>query len=239
MKSHSTAWVVVAAAVLLAGAAAAQQTQGQQPAGQGKPQMSMDDMMKGCRDHCDQISASIARLVKTIDEAKQSNDPAKMRTALDQVQKPLTNMKEHMSMCRNMMGMMQKMHGMGGMMGGGMMSQRPQSASGGADQKGAADIAFTTRPNPPRRGENTFEVEVKAVDGTPVTDADVALNFYMAAMPSMNMSEMRNTVRLQHVGGGRYRGTGNVAMAGRWDVTIIATKAGEQIGSRKVAVTAK
>jgi YHS domain-containing protein len=43
-----------------------------------------------------------------------------MRAALDQAQKPLAEMKQHMSMCMNMMGMMQKMHGMGGMMGSGM-----------------------------------------------------------------------------------------------------------------------
>ncbi len=201
--------------------------------------MSMPDMMKSCQEHCQATSKTIDQLTRTIEEAKTSNDPAKMRAALDQAQQPLTDMKEHMNMCRNMMGMMQKMHGMGGMMGGGMMSQGRQSASGGADQKSVVDIAFTSEPNPPRMGENTFEVTVKAADGTRVTDAEVALNFYMAAMPSMNMSEMRNTVRLQHVGGGRYRGTGNVAMAGRWDVTVVATKAGEQIGSRTVAVTAK
>jgi len=30
----------------------------------------------------------------------------------DQAQKPLADMKQHMSMCRNMMNMMEKMHGM-------------------------------------------------------------------------------------------------------------------------------
>lgn len=242
MKHHTKAWLVVAAAVLLGGSAIAQQTKEQKPSGEGKPQMSMDDMMKGCREHCDQTSASIDRLIQTIDQAKQSNDPAKMRAALDQAQKPLADMKEHMSMCRNMMGMMQKMHGMGGMMGGGMggmMSPERQSSARGATQKSALDITFTTQPDPPRSGENTFEVTLKGSDGQPVTDADVALNFYMAAMPSMNMPEMRNTVRLNHVTDGRYRGTGSVSMAGRWDVTVVVTKGGKEVGTRKIAVTAK
>lgn len=55
---------------------------------------------------------------KMMDGAKQSNDPAKMRAALDQGQKQLGEMKEHMTMCGNMMSMMEKMQGMGGMMKG-------------------------------------------------------------------------------------------------------------------------
>jgi hypothetical protein len=47
-----------------------------------------------------------------------------------------------------------------------------------------------------------------------VTDADVSVELFMAAMPSMKMPEMRNTVPLKHEGGGRYRGTGNVMMTG-------------------------
>jgi uncharacterized protein YlxW (UPF0749 family) len=106
------ALLAIAAALLLGGSALAQQDQQQKPPmTQSKPQMSMDDMMNGCREHCEQTSASIDALMKTMDEAKQSNDPAKMRAALDQAQKPLADMKQHMNMCMNMMGMMQKMHG--------------------------------------------------------------------------------------------------------------------------------
>jgi hypothetical protein len=239
MKRHTNAFLAVGAALLLGGSALAQQTQQQTPSMmQSKPQMSMDDMMKGCREHCEQTSASVDRMVQSMDEAKRSNDPAKMRAALDEAQKPLAEMKQHMSMCMNMMGMMQKMHGSGAMMHGGMGSTMPQQqpATGGTREKGAVDITFKSEP-PPKSGENTFEVTVKGSDGKPVTDADVSLNFYMAAMPSMNMPEMRNTVRLKHVKDGRYRGTGDVSMAGRWDVTVAVTKGPKQIGSRKLSVT--
>jgi hypothetical protein len=111
MTRHMNARLAIAAALLLGTSALAQQDQQQKPMTQSKPQMSMDGMMKGCREHCQQTSASIDELMKTMDEAKQSNDPAKMRTALDQAQKPLAEMKQHMNMCMNMMGMMQKMHG--------------------------------------------------------------------------------------------------------------------------------
>lgn len=115
MKRHANTFLAIAAALLLGGSALAQQ---KPSTTQDKPQMSMDDMMKGCREHCEKTSASIDRMMQTMDQAKQSNDPERMRAALDQAQKPLADMKQHMSMCMNMMGMMQKMHGMGGMMAG-------------------------------------------------------------------------------------------------------------------------
>jgi hypothetical protein len=80
--------------------------------------MSMGGMMKECNEHHQAMTKSIDEASKTLEGAKQSNDPAKMRAAIDQTQKHLASMKEHMSMCGNMMNMMQKMHGMGGMMKG-------------------------------------------------------------------------------------------------------------------------
>jgi len=108
-----------------------------------------------------------------------------------------------------------------------------------SEQKGSLDIALKTEPDPLRSGQNTLEVTVRAADGQPVVDADVSVQFYMAAMPQMNMPEMHNTVTLTHVTAGRYRGTGNVAMAGRWDVTVVVAKGGTETGSRKLAVTVK
>jgi hypothetical protein len=99
---------VVIVSLLLGLSAAAQQTS--KPAQKSDP-MSMDSMMAGCREHCQTTMKSMAQLAKTIDDAKASNDPAKMRAALDQAQKPLSNMREHTDMCMNMMKMMEKMHG--------------------------------------------------------------------------------------------------------------------------------
>ena len=88
MRGHTNTFLAIGAALLLGGSALAQQEPQQKPpTTQGKPQMSMDDMMKGCREHCAQTSASIDRMTQSMDEAKQSNDPAKMRAALDQAQK--------------------------------------------------------------------------------------------------------------------------------------------------------
>ncbi|SRR6266542_4916744 len=78
--------------------------------------MSMDEMMKECREHHQSMMKSIDQMTKMMEAAKQSNDPVKMKAALDQGQKQLSEMKEHMTKCGNMMSMMEKMPGMGGMM---------------------------------------------------------------------------------------------------------------------------
>ena len=78
--------------------------------------MSTDEMMKECREHHQSMTKSIDQMSKMMEAAKQSNDPVKMRAALDQGQKQLSEMKEHMTMCGNMMSMMEKMPGMGEMM---------------------------------------------------------------------------------------------------------------------------
>lgn len=78
--------------------------------------MSMNEMMKECREHHQSMMKSIDQMTKIMEAAKQSNDPVKMRAALDQGQKQLSEMKEHMTMCGNMMSMMEKMQGMGEMM---------------------------------------------------------------------------------------------------------------------------
>src|SRR2546422_7040771 len=76
----------VSAAVLLSAAVLAQgpsqsRPQSQQPStAQAEPKMSMDDMMKGCREHCQATTKSIDQLTEKWTR-KASNDPAKMRAA--------------------------------------------------------------------------------------------------------------------------------------------------------------
>lgn len=95
-----------------------QEKQQPSPKSEMKPmgKMSMDEMMKQCREHHQSTVKSIDQMTKMMEGAKQSNDPVKMRAALDQSQKQLSEMKEHMTKCGNMMSMMEKMPGMGGMM---------------------------------------------------------------------------------------------------------------------------
>jgi YtkA-like len=108
-----------------------------------------------------------------------------------------------------------------------------------AGKKPALDIMLMSKPSPPKTGENTFEVTVKDAAGKPVTDAEVTAMFFMAAMPAMKMPEMKNTVTLKHQKDGMYSGTGQVMMAGKWDVTVMVKRAGREIGSKKFPVTAQ
>jgi hypothetical protein len=112
------------------------------------------------------------------------------------------------------------------------------SASGSAARE-RLSITLRSQPDPPRSGENQLEAVLKTADGTPVTDAEVAVVFFMAAMPTMNMPAMRNEARLTHAGNGVYRGTGQVMMAGRWDVTVNVQRNGLPIGSQQTSVVAR
>ena len=101
-----------------------------------------------------------------------------------------------------------------------------------------AEITFKSDPETPKLGDNSFEVMVMQ-DGKPVNDAQVSVEFFMAAMPAMKMPEMRTKTDLTPAGNGMYKGSGQVAMAGSWNVTVMAMKNGQEIGSKKLTVAAK
>jgi RND family efflux transporter MFP subunit len=117
--------------------------------------------------------------------------------------------------------------------------EAPPLEGGQAAAGPALQIDFTTAPDPPRHGDNTFEVKVRDAEGAPVTDAEVGVRLYMPPMPSMNMPAMRTDIALLHVGAGTYRGQGQITMAGRWDVTVTATRGGQRLGSRTLAIVAR
>ena len=114
-----------------------------------------------------------------------------------------------------------------------------QSTAPAATSRKGLDITLRSQPDPPKTGENRFDVTVKGADGKPVADADVSVVFVMPAMPAMKMPEMRNEAKLRSAGGGKYTGTGNVMMAGRWEVTVLVKQKGKEIGQKKVTVTAQ
>jgi len=100
-------------------------------------------------------------------------------------------------------------------------------------------ITFRTIPDPPKTGDTQLEATVKDANGKPIDDAEVSVQFFMAAMPTMNMPAMRNGATLSPAGGGVYRGSGQLMMAGRWDATVTVTRGGERLASRPFPVVAK
>ena len=116
---------------------------------------------------------------------------------------------------------------------------RVSGQTAATEKKVGLEITFVSKPNPPKTGDNNFEVVVKDASGKPVTDAEVSAAFYMPPMPAMKMPEMKNTVPLKHQKEGRYAGSGMVMMSGKWDVTVTVKRAGKEIGSKKFPVTAQ
>ena len=113
------------------------------------------------------------------------------------------------------------------------------SPQGAAPPGQSLDIMFHPVTDPPKTGENVFEVTVKDVVGKPIADADVSVQLFMPAMPTMNMPAMRNEIRLPPTGGGVYRGPGQVMMTGHWEATVTVSKSGQRLGTRQFAVVAR
>jgi RND family efflux transporter MFP subunit len=100
-------------------------------------------------------------------------------------------------------------------------------------------ITFRTVPDPPKLGDNQMEVTVTDAGGKPIDAAEVSVQLFMPAMPTMNMPAMRSEARLAPAGGGVYRGSGQVMMAGRWDATVTVVRGGQRLGTRQLPVVAK
>jgi len=129
MKSLKNGVLVMAAAAALALSVSAQQSNSnQQMQGmQGMEgmqmkngemhhgqEMSTNQMMQSCHKNMQSRMDSNAQTTKGIEAAKLSNDPAKMLAALDDAEKALSPMNEHMKTCMGMMNMMESKHGMCG-----------------------------------------------------------------------------------------------------------------------------
>jgi membrane fusion protein, copper/silver efflux system len=100
-------------------------------------------------------------------------------------------------------------------------------------------IALSAPSDTAKTGENTFEVVVKDQGGRPIADADVAIELFMPAMPTMNMPAMRNTVTTAAAGNGVYRGSGEIMMAGRWEVRVTVTRSGQRLGALQTTLVAR
>ena len=107
---------------------------------------------------------------------------------------------------------------------------------------GASDglvVRFGTEPDPPAKGDNTVQVTVTRADGSPLNAGTVKAGFSMPAMPSMNMPAMRSDTPLRHEGEGRYRGTGQLSMAGTWNVAVDVAVDAKPTATRHTSIVAK
>lgn len=89
---------------------------------------------------------------------------------------------------------------------------------------GAYTINVMIDKNPPVTGPNKMEVGIKDAGGKDVTDAQVAVDYSMPAMPGMPAMNYKAGTNLK---GKRYLTTLNFSMSGAWTVSIKITKAGK------------
>ncbi len=116
----------------------------------------------------------------------------------------------------------------------------PPPGAGAASATNAphASAELSSDPDPPHKGSNIFRVKLADTDGSPVSGADVNVTFFMAAMPAMGMAAIRTSVTLSDKGSGLYEGSGQLETGGTWQVTILAKKKGQVIGSKQLSVNA-
>jgi len=62
-------------------------------------QASRESAQNHC-EHCKQAAKNLDDVMAALDKTKQSNDLAEIRTAVEQAQRPLAQIKEHMATCQ-------------------------------------------------------------------------------------------------------------------------------------------
>lgn len=110
------------------------------------------------------------------------------------------------------------------------------AAMNGPAERVAVD--FSTDPSPPRKGANVVHVKLISSEGKPEAGAEVTATFYMAAMPAMGMAAVRSVATLSENGVGMYQGPVDLQTGGTWQVTVVATRAGQTIASKQLSVSA-
>ena len=83
-----------------------------------------------------------------------------------------------------------------------------------------------------------MRVKLTDPEGKPISGAEVTVTFFMAAMPSMNMHEMKTVINGMDKGSGMYEAEGDLGSGGIWQVTVPAKQNGETIAIKKIPVKA-
>ena len=95
-------------------------------------------------------------------------------------------------------------------------------------RKNAEGLAFdiAINRNPPVLGDNEIRIEIKDLQGNPVLDAEVLVNYYMPPMP--RMPPMNYTIPAP-LKGKEYRATMDLIMTGPWNIITRARVQGKWV----------
>ena len=122
---------------------------------------------------------------------------------------------------------------------GAYVSPLPGAGNAITQQAPAVNVDFTTDPNPPHKGPNTFRVRLTRANGSLVSGADITATFFMPSMPAMGMAAMNMKVKLTQKTDGLYEGQSNLGSGGSWQVTITAQQNGQTIATKQLRMNAE
>ncbi len=100
---------------------------------------------------------------------------------------------------------------------------------------GDYDVALTIDRNPPVAGDNQVTIVVKDAAGKMVKDAQVRIDYSMAAMPGMPLMNYKTDAALK---GDEYQATMGLSMSGPWNIVVKITRE-NKTASMKFTVDAK
>jgi hypothetical protein len=104
-------------------------------------------------------------------------------------------------------------------------TQVPSAVQGTAlstKQGDGLKVSLSSNPNPPIRGNNTFEAFITDAQGNPVSDAKVSFDIDMT-----NMSHGKNVITASSLGDGRYNGKVYFMMPGPWRLIVNIERTGQ------------
>ena len=102
-----------------------------------------------------------------------------------------------------------------------------------------ANIDFIVDRHQLRKGANSVQVKVTNDHGVPVSDADVTVSSFMAAMPSMGMAAIQNSFRLKNAGNGLYQGSVDLPNGGLWQLTITVKRGDALLATKQLRINAE
>ena len=89
---------------------------------------------------------------------------------------------------------------------------------------GSYNVHVMMDKNPPVTGQNRMEINIQDTTGANVTDAAVAVDYSMPAMPGMPAMNYKAKAELN---GSRYLANIDFSMSGAWNINIKITRAGK------------
>lgn len=94
---------------------------------------------------------------------------------------------------------------------------------------GPFEVMIKIDKNPPSLGNNKIEITIADADGTPVTDVDVLVNYYMPPMPRMAPMNYKTKAKLKDV---TYKAKMKLIMEGPWVIAVKISRGDRHLTAR-------